>query len=113
MWWRIYYADGTAFCNGQGSPWDAPRVGVVAIAQEDSTVGYRIVHALDYYYWEPEVDGWQNSDLIGAFDHLMRAKQPLVLQGRMVSSASYHALLRRIHDELGPKQGWLMSEVRR
>lgn len=112
-WWRIYYADGTTFSNAQGDPRDAPRVGVIAVAQEDAEVGYRIVHAHDYYYWEPAVDGWCCSDLLGAFDHLVRCREPLVLMGRMIATPAYRALLRRMREELGEKQGWKQEETRR
>jgi len=112
MWWRIYY-DAGEFASEDGGPFEAPRTGVVAIAQQDDAVGYRIIHSQDYYYWEPELDGWHNTDLIGTCDHLMRAKAPLVLFGRMVSTADYAKTLERSHKRHGPKQGWLQTEKRR
>ena len=112
MWWRIYYADGSSFSNAQGTPFEAPRQGVVAIAQEDENTGYVIHHALDYFYWEPEIGGWANTDLIGAFDHLVRAKQPLLLIGRMMARKAYYDLLQSIARDCGPKQGWQMNEVK-
>ena len=109
MWWRIFYDSGE-FSSDDGSPFEAPRAGVVAIVQQDDWVGYQIVHSHDYYYWEPELDGWHNSDLIGAVDHLQRAKAPLVLFGRMVSSKDYRSTLDRIRERYGDKQGWLRGE---
>lgn len=111
-WWRIYYADGSTFSNAQGTPFDAPRLGVVAIVQEDADVGYVIHHALDYFYWEPEVGGWCNTDLLGAMDHLVRAKQPLLLMGRMMAKRAYYDLLGKIATDCGPKTTWLSAEVK-
>jgi hypothetical protein len=111
-WWRIYY-DAGEYGSEDGGPFDAPRTGVVAIAQQDAWVGYQIVHSQDYYYWEPRLGGWFCTDLIGACDHLQRAAAPLVLFGRMVSAESYRATLERIHQRHGPKQGYLQTEKRR
>ena len=111
-WWKIYY-DRDEFGSELGSPFDAPRTGVVAIAQDDPWVGYQIVHSQDYYYWEPEIGGWFNTDLIGACDHLQRAKQPLVLFGRMVSIEDYEKILERMHKNHGPKLNHRPTEKRR
>jgi hypothetical protein len=112
VWWCVYYDRGE-FSSADGSPFDAPRTGVVAIAQEDPACGYRILHSQDYYYWEPGLDGWHNTDLIGTVDHLVRCRQPLVLFGRMISTDEYQATLRRIHERHGPKKSWRAGEVRR
>lgn len=111
-WWRIYYDRGE-FSSEQGSPREAPRTGVIAIVQQDDWVGYQIVHSQDYYYHEPDLGGWFCSDLIGACDHLVRCREPLVLFGRMISGPAYLALLERIRRECGDKQGWLQTERRR
>ena len=110
--WRIYYDNGE-FSSEDGSPRDAPRTGVVAIIQSDEWVGYQIVHAQDYYYYEPGIGGWFCSDLIGAHDHLVRCREPLVLFGRMIDAKEYRALLDRIRIQHGDKQGWLETERRR
>lgn len=112
-WWRVYYDCGREFASQDGDAFAAPRTGVVAIIQQDDWVGYQIVHGQDYYYWEPELDGWHNSDLIGACDHLVRARQPLVLFGRMIATKEYRALLDRVRNRYGDKQGYLQTEQRR
>lgn len=109
MWWCIYYENGR-FSDDDGSPWEAPRLGVIAIAQYDRKVGYRIIHGEDYYYFEEDRDGWVTCDLISAFDHLERAPVPLVLRGRMINRHDYDELLTKIRLHYGDKQGWLKSE---
>lgn len=111
--WRIYYDDGRTFSDQDGTPWDAPRVGVVAIVHADPRVGWQIVAGNDYYYWEPHVGGWRNSDQFGMYDHMVRTRQPLVLFGRMVTDEAYAKLRTEIAIEWGDKSGWLQTEVRR
>lgn len=112
MWWRVYYDSGE-FSSEDGGPFDAPRTGVLAVAREDPWVGYRIISGEDYYYYEPDRDGWQCTDIIGMADHLQRAKAPLVLFGRTVTAGQYKNLLTRIREHYGDKQGWLPEEKRR
>ena len=106
----IHYDDGSTF---DGDPFDAPRTGVVAITRPDAWVGWVIVHGGDYYCHEPERDGWYCTDMIGMADYLTRCRNPLVLFGRMVSTAQYRALLDRLRHELGPKSGRQPEEVNR
>lgn len=113
MWWTIYYEADRSFSDTDGSPWDAPRTGVVVIARSDPEVGYRLIHGEDYYYYEPDRDGWQCSDLIGMADHLMRASRPLVLFGRTVPTEEYRRVLTDLRERYGDKSGYLREEKRR
>ena len=113
MWWRVYYEDGSVFTDADGPPWDAPRLAVQLVAQEDKRVGYRYVSGCDFYTYEPDRGGWHTTDQWGLYDHLIRAPLPLVLFGRNMSDEAWAALHARIKAELGDKQGWLTTERRR
>lgn len=111
MTWRIYYGDLSVFTDKDGTPWDAPRQNVQAIAQKDDRVGWRLISGKDFFIYEEAVGGWRETDFI--HDHLLRAKTPLVLYGRQMTDEAWFSLFRKITTELGPKQGWLMTEDRR
>ena len=113
MKWCIYYDNCSTFSSNDGSPWDAPRVGVVLIVQEDERAGWVMACGDDYYYFEPDVGGWRNTSQFGFYDHLIRAKTPCALFGRMVDDATYAEMRRRVAEEWGPKSGWLPTEGRR
>ena len=110
MWWKIYYENGGTFESSQGTPFDAPRVGVQVISLEDDFGKYHIFSQADYYYYEPErssFGGWWFADFPGAVDHLQRAKQPLLFFGRIVKHEQFTGAERRALAELpGPKQDW-------
>ncbi len=109
MVWRIYYDDGSVFTDADGSPYDAPRTGVQAIAQPNETVGWYILTSADAFYWEEEREGWNKADEYTKWDHLIRAKYPLLVFGRMMATPDYKKLVDKIRAEL-PKQGWLQTE---
>jgi hypothetical protein len=113
MEWKIYYDNWTAFSSTEGTPWDAPRVGIIVIVQKNDRSGWEMVNGDDYYYYEPRVGGWRNTTQFGMYDHLIRCKTPLVLFGRMVNDETYSKMRTIIAEEWGPKSGWLPTEVRR
>lgn len=112
-WWVVYYEDGSRFTDQQGSPWNAPRLGVQLIAQQDDRVGYRYISGCDFYTYELNRGGWHTTEQWGLYDHLMRAYIPCVLFGRNMSDEAFAALHARCKAELGDKQGWLTQERRR
>ena len=88
--WIVFYTDGSTFCSVDGSPWDAPRRSVQSIASSKEGNDWYNVNMRDYYYYERENGGWNEAnDLFTVFDHLIRAKRPLVLFGRMLSDAGW------------------------
>ena len=113
MQWRIYYGDGSCFSSEQGTPWDAPRVNVQMIIQEHPRVGWEIVSNADQYYFEEESRGWYSAEGFTLWDHLVRAKMPLVVFGRMISTGHFDALVKRVMGDLEregkPKTGWLRN----
>ena len=111
MRWRIYYDDGSVFTDQDGSPWDAPRTGVQAIAQPNDRIGWYILHSADAYYFEASREGWSKADEYTKWDHLIRAYYPLLIFGRQMSDAAYQEILKRVHSDLPtPKTGRLRGE---
>lgn len=112
-WWRIYYGDGTVYTSDDGSPWDAPRQNVQVVVSQDDRVGYRFSTTQDFFVFDPARGGWRETNQWGLFDHLITCREPLVLMGRYLPNDEWNTLLMRVRAELGPKQGWLMDEVKR
>lgn len=108
--WRIYYGDGSTFSDADGSPFAAPRSNVQVIIERDARVGWRWISGYDYFVLDPERGGWRETNEFGLFDYLQRAKQPLVLFGRWLTDAEWHRLFTRVKSDLGPKDGWLVTE---
>ena len=107
--WRIYYGDGSVFTSEDGTPWDAPRTNVQVIVQEHGRVGWQVLNSADEYYFEEDTRGWYEAR--GFTDHLLRAKHPLVVFGRMMNNDEYVALLARAKEDLPtPKTGNLREE---
>lgn len=107
--WRVYYDDGSVYTQ-DSSPYDIPRTGVQAIAQPTERTGWHILHSADAYYWEEEY-GWNKADEYTKWDHLIRAKYPLLVFGRMMSWEAYQAVLARVHADLPtPKTGRTRDE---
>lgn len=71
--WKIWYADGTTFDSGQGSPADAPRLGVACVQTEDGRFGRRTHKYCDYYVWSTREQRWFEADDAAAL--VLRALQ--------------------------------------
>jgi hypothetical protein len=113
MNWRVYYGDGSTFSDADGSPFAAPRSNVQVIIERDARVGWRWISGYDYFVLDPERGGWRETNEFGLFDYLQRAGQPLVLFGRWLTDEEWHRLFTRVKSDLGPKDGWLVTEDRR
>lgn len=113
MWWRIYYDDGGTFDSTLGEPWEAPKVGVIVIAQQHKEVGYELIDGANFYYYEAERRGFYGGSEFTIFDHLMRAKRQCVFFGRMVTDKEYNAIVDRADKELPEKKSaWRRWERR-
>jgi len=102
MWWRIYY-EREVFTSEDGSPFDAPRVGVQVIVQEKDG-DYTLIHGRDHFYWEEDRGGWMTTEIFGAIDHLMRAKRQCLLFGRQLSDEDWRKVHERVRNEVGERQ---------
>jgi hypothetical protein len=96
--WAIYYDDGSRFTDEDGTPYDAPRTGVQIIAQKDTSMGWELVSESDLFYYEESRRGFYGCNPTGStlFDHLWRAKYPLVFAGRMVTEEEFRAIVLRV-----------------
>lgn len=109
--WVIFYEDGH-FTSFDGTPWEAPRTGVMIIAEANDHIGWKLSHGLDYFYYEPERGGFATCDQYGSYDHLIRAKQPCLLFGRMMSTPEWQKFFAKCKAMLGEKEGWWQVELR-
>ena len=91
MKWKVFYGDGTTFSNLDGSPYDAPRLNVMAIIGPDRFTGRYIVSDKDAYWWEN--DRWFGGDRRGEWDYLCRLGPRVVLYGRSVPDEHYNAVI--------------------
>jgi hypothetical protein len=112
--WRIYYGDDTTYDDDDGAPWDAPALGVQAIAVPDAAVGRLIWSRYDYYWWDPDEDRWIGGDLFGCWDYLTRPGPRKVIFGRTIPWANHSAIMARaVQDpDLPLKSAWDEREHR-
>ena len=108
MKWRIFYSDSTY----EGDIENTPTRDVQVILQEDTRVGWAMVHQKDYYIWE--YDQWLGTDEFGLWDYLARDGMKKVLFGRTLTHEEFQVVYYRAKDErdFGRKQGFLRRERR-
>lgn len=104
--WRIYYSD----CTYEGNIEDAPSRDVQLIVQEDTRVGWVMVHQKDYYIWEYE--RWFGVDGFGLWDYLARPGWKKVLFGRTLTHEEWNEVYYHAKDarDFGRKEGFLPGE---
>ena len=100
MRWRIYYDTGSTFSDTDGSPYDAPALGVLVIACEDESVGRVLVYGQSYYFWWDEHARWWGGNLFGMFDYLQRPGPRRVLFGREVPNPAWNGAIKLATDDL-------------
>jgi len=94
MKYRIYYAGGSTYSDTNGSPFEAPALGVLVIACEDNAVGRVLVHGQSYYFWWPQYDRWWGGNLFGMYDYLQAPGPKRVLFGREVPNDEWETAVR-------------------
>lgn len=101
MNWCIYYDDGSTFGIQDGSPLDAPKFGVIVIAQWDAAEKQRnLMQSWDFYYWHAESGLWWGIDEFGIIDRLMHALPIEALkQGRTIGTGQYREIMTRADKE--------------
>lgn len=116
--WIIFYTDGSIFTSADGTPWDAPRRSVqsIAVSRDAEVRDWYNINMFDYFYWEEytkdgqPVGGWQGGDGFTMYDHLLRAKHPCVLFGRMLSDAGWKSLHRKMREFSELHREWLLGQ---
>ena len=117
--WIVFYTDGSIFTSADGSPWDAPRRSVQSIASvKDSGDDWYNINMSDFFYFEEwtsdgqPVGGWHCAkNMFDVMDHLLRAKHPCVLFGRMLSDAAWKALHHEMNDYCYKHRAWLLGQT--
>lgn len=111
MDWRIYYDDGTTFDSAQGTPYDAPADGVIAIVMPWNGRHRPIAARSDrngdplagenWYFWHAGELEWWGCDREGLFDQLKRNPRTTqaVKQGRTVSVEQFAEIIRRASND--------------
>ena len=91
--WRIWYGDDTTYSDDDGPVWDAPPTNVVCVATENYDVpgNHSVVHAFDYYWWDPPE--WYGGDLFGVFDYLCRPGPKKIVFGRTIPTSDFRRIL--------------------
>jgi len=93
--WQIFYGDGTAYSDRDGSPANAPCLNVQVIVQDnpDATHGRTTIHHKDYYVWIEETKSWDDRDLFGVWDYLFSIPgQKVVKAGRTIPNDNFGAI---------------------
>lgn len=104
MKWAVYYDDGSRVTD-ENPIGEVPPRGVIAIAQEDSTVGRIVVTKKDYYWFESNNGDWYGGDLFGLWDYLCRPGMKRVLFGRSIPRDEYEAIVHEAtHDDYLPQK---------
>ncbi len=108
--WKIFYADGSTFCDQDGWPYDAPARGVQAIAQSHPDVG-RTINCKEHYYWWTG-ERWLGGDQFGLFDYLVENGPRKVIFGRVLDNDNFRKVMQQLiaDDYLPPKSARLPDE---
>jgi hypothetical protein len=88
--WIVWYEDGTSFSHNDGAPHEAPRRGVLVVANADKEVGRVLHHRADFYIWHSDHQ-WLPADKWGLMDYLLEpGAEKIVLWGRITTRAVMH-----------------------
>ena len=90
MRWKVYYSDGTTYCDMDGPIEDAPKRGVIIVASECDLMGRKYDRSTDYYCWFDY--GWRGVDIFGMYDYLTQPGYKVVLFGRTVEDSVWREL---------------------
>lgn len=110
--WLIFYTDGTVFGSADGNSWEAPRrdVQVVVSCKDSKENDWYAIAQCNQYYYESENGGWNDcSDKFTMYDHLLRAKYPCVIFGRMLSDMSWKETHAKIMRYCEDNRDWLVG----
>ncbi len=98
MKWCVYYIDGNTFDNTQGDPCDVPGGGVLAVVQEDDSVGVLVHQQNDFYCFDEQFGGWAGMDVFGLTQYLMKPGLKIIKLGEAMSTERYKKMLQCVRD---------------
>jgi len=95
MKWKLYYGDGTTFCDEDGAWEDAPSRNVQALVTDHKDVGYEVNEGSDgwlqnYIWWPGAAAPW-GTDSYGTLDYLVEVGA--LEMGEPISSLSMQELI--------------------
>ncbi len=91
--WKIIYLDGSTFSHVDGEPQDAPGGGVLAVVQEDSTVGLLIHEGENFYVFDKQYGGWQGMDVFGFVQYIVRPGLKIIKLGESMTTDRYMKII--------------------
>ena len=97
--WKIFYADGTTFDSGQGTPQDAPAKDVGVLVQEDGRCGRRILKFMDWFRWDVSAGRWFDCEQFDVLFYLTRHGTVTALRGQYMPEAKFQKILIAAHDD--------------
>jgi hypothetical protein len=95
--WKIYYADGTTFDNTQGTPEDAPSIGVICIKHFIENE-WRISAFVDYYIREN--NEWWGADAPGFWQYMFRPGFKVVKFGTNIPDEPFEKILAQAREDV-------------
>lgn len=109
--WRIFYSNGSSFCNEDGEVFEAPATGALVIVQANESVGRTLLRGRDYYWFEN--DRWFGGDLAGLILYLVEHKGPQkIILGKFVADETFHSVIKQALDDpdFEPKSAWCSED---
>src|SRR6056300_797018 len=98
--WKLWYSDGTTYCDQDGMPWDAPKTGAVICIVEDGRFKRRKLILQDYYVWSPTLDMWtMQNDAAGVMLRSIREPWIVVVAGEYMRENDFEAILIDAHND--------------
>jgi hypothetical protein len=110
--WIVFYTDGSTFSSADGTPWDAPRIGVqcVASCKDEQERDWYTIQQVEGYYYEKDRGGWLEFENERTFWlHFFRATHPCAVFGEMVTDSKWRSLFERITDYCEQNREWLLG----
>ena len=100
QFWRIYYEDESTFSDLEGTPWDAPTLGVQFVIQRMADDKWNVISGADCYVYDPDREGWWGGKHIDADLHRARAAKPCVLLGSMINANLFNKIARQVFQDI-------------
>ncbi len=99
MKWKVFYINGETFSNQNGNPEDAPGGGVLAVVQEDDSVGVLVHQMNDFYVFDEQYGGWYGLDYIGFTQYVIRPGFKIVKVGEAMDTERYKRMIADIRKD--------------
>ncbi len=99
MKWKIFYINGDTFSNENGNPEDAPGGGVLAVVQEDESVGVLVHQGNTFYVFDNHYGGWYGLDRIGFVQYILRPGYKIIKVGESMSTSRYKEMIADIRKD--------------